>query len=62
MSADVKVRAWERVKAGEWQQAKRPKVCRLAANPALCRVVETQRRANWSPEQIAGWPADTRAH
>jgi len=56
------VRAWERVKAGEWQQAKRPKVCRLAANPALCRVVETQRRANWSPEQIAEWPTDTRAH
>jgi IS30 family transposase len=39
----------------------------LAANPALCRVVETQLRANWSPEQIAGWlvleyPEDSTAH
>lgn len=53
--------------ARAWQEAKRPKVCRLAANPALCRVVETQLRANWSPEQIAGWlvleyPEDSTAH
>ncbi len=53
--------------ARAWQEAKRHKVCRLAANPALCRVVETQLRANWSPEQIAGWlvieyPEDPTAH
>ena len=38
-----------------WQQARRPKRCRLAANAALRYVVAGKLRAKWSPEQIAGW-------
>lgn len=38
-----------------WNQARRPKRCKLACNRALSRVVETKLRLNWSPEQIAGW-------
>lgn len=36
-----------------WQQAKRPKRCRLARTASL-RVIG-KLRANWSPAQIAGW-------
>jgi IS30 family transposase len=38
-----------------WQQAKRPKRCKLATTPELCTVVEAKLERNWSPEQIAGW-------
>ena len=38
-----------------WQRARRPKICKLAADPLLAAVVEAKLRAWWSPEQIAGW-------
>ncbi len=38
-----------------WDSARRPKRCKLARHPALCREVERKLRLNWSPEQIAGW-------
>jgi IS30 family transposase len=46
-----------------WDQARRPKRCRLARNRDLARIVESKLRLLWSPEQIAGWlkrefPAD----
>ena len=41
--------------ATAWRRARRPKRCRLATRPRLCRVVEAKLRANWSPEQIARW-------
>jgi IS30 family transposase len=46
-----------------WRRARRPKPCRLAEHAPLRRVVAAQLRANWSPQQIAGWlvrefPAD----
>ena len=37
------------------EQAKRPKVCKLAQSPSLQQVVAKQLSDNWSPEQIAGW-------
>jgi len=37
-----------------WRRAKRPKVCRLAHEPALCAYVADRLREDWSPEQIAG--------
>ena len=43
-----------------WVRARRPKRCKLAANPRLRRTVARKLRLNWSPEQIAGWL--TRAH
>ena len=42
-----------------WRHARRPKPCRLVAQPALRAVVERQLAANWSPEQIAGWLKQT---
>lgn len=45
--------------AGAWQRAKRPKVCRLAQQPRLRRLVEIKLRADWSPQQIAGWLMET---
>ncbi len=50
-----------------WRLAERPKPCRLALEPALCRVVTARLEREWSPEQIAGWlkreyPGDARMH
>jgi IS30 family transposase len=38
-----------------WAVARRPKACKLATHPRLCRVVARKLERNWSPEQIAGW-------
>jgi IS30 family transposase len=38
-----------------WERARRPKVCKLAGNRRLARVVARQLRALWAPQQIAGW-------
>jgi IS30 family transposase len=38
-----------------WDQARRPKPCKLVQNPALARVVAQKLQQLWSPEQIAGW-------
>lgn len=49
------------------EQAKRPKVCKLARSPSLQRAVAKQLSDDWSPEQIAGWlrrtyPGDPSMH
>lgn len=38
-----------------WERARRPKLCRLACNSTLRRLVATKLALEWSPEQIAGW-------
>ncbi len=38
-----------------WVRTRRPKRCKLAMYPWLCRAVARKLRLNWSPEQIAGW-------
>jgi IS30 family transposase len=38
-----------------WDRARRPKRCRLVANPMLADIVADKLRLQWSPEQIAGW-------
>lgn len=38
-----------------WDRGLRPKVCKLACEPALCCAVSAKLRRKWSPEQIAGW-------
>jgi IS30 family transposase len=38
-----------------WDQAHRPKRCKLARNRALARIVAQKLKMLWSPEQIAGW-------
>jgi IS30 family transposase len=38
-----------------WDRACRPKVCRLAGNRALARLVAEKLQLEWSPQQIAGW-------
>lgn len=38
-----------------WAHTRRPKVCRLATHPALCRAVAEKLRQQWSPQQIVGW-------
>ncbi len=38
-----------------WGRARRPRRCRLACCPRLCRLVEEKLREHWAPEQIAGW-------
>ncbi|MEK6249211.1 MAG: IS30 family transposase [Planctomycetales bacterium] len=37
------------------ERALRPKVCKLAQNPALARIVARKLMSRWSPWQIAGW-------
>lgn len=38
-----------------WDRARRPKLCRLATNNKLQRLVAKKLRLDWAPEQIAGW-------
>ena len=38
-----------------WAKATRPKVCKLAMNPALAGIVAEKLQHRWSPQQIAGW-------
>ena len=38
-----------------WDKAYRLKLCKLAYNPTLSRIVAAKLQLNWSPEQIAGW-------
>ena len=38
-----------------WDRARRPKVCRLAENRSLAKLVAEKLQLEWSPEQIAGW-------
>jgi IS30 family transposase len=41
--------------ANAWQQARRPKLCRLAQNGKLRRLVANKLAMEWSPEQVSGW-------
>jgi transposase, IS30 family len=55
---------WTRYRASEadaqaWEQARRPKPCRLAVHGRLQRIVAKKLRLDWSPEQIAGWLKQT---
>ena len=38
-----------------WDRAQRPKLCKLACQRSLARVVARQLKLQWSPQQIAGW-------
>jgi IS30 family transposase len=38
-----------------WDQAQRPKICKLAQNRALARIVASKLQLQWAPRQIAGW-------
>ncbi len=38
-----------------WERARRPKLCKLAANKHLQRMISNKLTIHWSPEQIAGW-------
>ena len=38
-----------------WERARRPKLCKLAANRGLAELVASKLQIQWSPEQIAGW-------
>jgi IS30 family transposase len=38
-----------------WDRGRRPKVCKLARNRVLGRLVAGKLGKQWSPEQIAGW-------
>lgn len=38
-----------------WEQARRPKSCKLATPGRLRRIVAAKLAKNWSPEQISGW-------
>jgi len=38
-----------------WGRARRPKICKLAQNRTLARIVAGKLQLEWSPQQIAGW-------
>lgn len=38
-----------------WDNALRPKSCKLIDCPALCKLIAAKLHRAWSPEQIAGW-------
>jgi len=38
-----------------WDRARRPKLCKLARNQSLARIVAGKLQIKWAPEQIAGW-------
>jgi len=45
-----------------WDRARRPKICRLAENRTLARIVAAKLQWLWSPEQVAGWLKRTYPH
>ena len=45
-----------------WDRGRRPKICKLAENRALARIVTDKLQMLWSPEQIAGWLKHTYPH
>ena len=38
-----------------WDRALRPKLCKLAGNKQLTRLVVKKLQSQWSPQQVAGW-------
>ena len=38
-----------------WDQARRPKTCKLAENRRLANIVAGKLQGQWAPQQIAGW-------
>lgn len=38
-----------------WDRALRPKQCKLASRPELCKIITEKLLEQWSPEQISGW-------
>ncbi len=38
-----------------WDQARRPKPCKLTENRMLANMVSSKLQLQWSPEQVAGW-------
>ncbi len=38
-----------------WERSVRPKLCKLACHPILCRTISAKLKRKWSPQQIAGW-------
>jgi IS30 family transposase len=38
-----------------WDRARRPKICKLAKQRELVRLVASKLQLQWSPEEIAGW-------
>lgn len=42
-----------------WDRAHRPKICKLAGNRNLARLVADKLQQQWSPEQVAGWLKQT---
>jgi IS30 family transposase len=38
-----------------WERSRRPKVCKLAQNATLRRIVTNKLTLDWSPQQISGW-------
>lgn len=41
-----------------WESARRPKICLLARNRHLQRIVAVKLKQDWSPQQISGWLRD----
>jgi IS30 family transposase len=41
-----------------WESARRPKLCLLAKNRDLQRIVAVKLKQDWAPQQIAGWLKD----
>jgi IS30 family transposase len=41
-----------------WDSARRPKLCLLAKNSAVQRIVAGKLKQDWAPQQIAGWLKD----
>ena len=51
-------RGWYRASGADqaaWDQARRPKTCKLAENRRLASIVAGKLQGLWAPQQIAGW-------
>ncbi len=45
----------EKADTAAWENALRPKACKLTESPTLCKIIAAKMHQDWSPEQIAGW-------
>jgi len=57
VARNTRAQTYRAIRANEhaWDQARRPKLSRLARNRKLRYIVANKLALDWSPEQIAGW-------
>ncbi len=58
MHGGVKQYRASKVDTDAWENALRPKPCKLIESPALCKIIAEKMHQDWSPVQSDSWLKD----